>query len=113
MSVLRSVIGVHGRTSMRRHCLSSRRGGPALWCERQLFCPSRAMLLFALSGSPLFGGSVHMMRSVFSSQRRCNLRSGLSPLWGWTKFATCAVTLRDPKRDQARSAVAIGHFRVA
>src|SRR5215216_3144227 len=37
----------------------------------------RAMLLSALSGSPLFCGSVHMMRSVFSSQRRCNLPSGL------------------------------------
>src|SRR5215213_3994449 len=37
----------------------------------------RAMLLSALSGSPLFCGSVHRMRSVFSSQRCCNLPSGL------------------------------------
>src|SRR5215212_657908 len=64
MSVLRSVIGVHSRTSMRRHCLSSRRGGPALWCERQPFCPSRYASI-RTSVSPLLCGSVHRMRSVF------------------------------------------------
>jgi hypothetical protein len=37
----------------------------ALWLT-QLLSALRAMLLFALSGSSLFGSSVHMMRSVFS-----------------------------------------------
>jgi hypothetical protein len=37
----------------------------ALW-QTQLLSALRAMLLFALSGSSLFGSSVHMMRSVFS-----------------------------------------------
>jgi len=38
----------------------------AMWCERQLCTALRAMLLSALSVSPLFGDSVHRMRSVFS-----------------------------------------------
>ena len=29
------------RTSMRRHCLSSRRGGRSLWQRRNCSCPSR------------------------------------------------------------------------
>jgi hypothetical protein len=37
----------------------------ALWLT-QLLCALRAMLLFALSVSSLFGSSVHMMRSIFS-----------------------------------------------
>ena len=44
----------------------------------RLLCPWRAMLLFALSMSSLFGGSVHRMGSVFSGQRRCDLPIGLA-----------------------------------
>jgi len=58
----------------------------------------RAMLLFALSGSPLFNGSVHRMRSVFSSQRRCNLLSGLSSL-GMDQVRNCALTFRSEARS--------------
>jgi hypothetical protein len=35
-------------------------------CGKRNCSALRAMLLFALSGSSLFGSSVHMMRSVFS-----------------------------------------------
>jgi len=50
----------------------------ALWWKQLLsVCPSRYASIRTL-GSPLFWGSVHRMRSVFSSQRRCNLRRGLS-----------------------------------
>jgi hypothetical protein len=66
------------RTSMRRHCLSSRRGGLeiAAGAVAVALC---AMLLSALPRShTLLGGSVHLMRSVFSGYRRCNVPSGLS-----------------------------------
>jgi hypothetical protein len=50
----------------------------AALCGMNTNCSAlRAMLLFALSGSSLFGSSVYRMRSVFSSQMRCNLPSGL------------------------------------
>jgi hypothetical protein len=39
----------------------------------------RALCFYSHSrGALFFGGSVHRMRSVFSSQRRCNLLSDLS-----------------------------------
>jgi hypothetical protein len=54
-------------TSMRRHCLSTRRGGSISWPSPTAVCPSRAMLLSALSVShALFGSSVHRMRSDLS-----------------------------------------------
>ena len=46
------------RTSMRRHCLSSRRGGPSV-VEASGFCPSRYASIRAVSESTLFGDSVH------------------------------------------------------
>src|SRR5215217_7340943 len=57
------------RTSMRRHCLSSRRGGRSMWRERQLLCPSRYASI-RTSVSSLFGSSVHTMRSVFIRTNR-------------------------------------------
>jgi hypothetical protein len=68
------------RTSMRRHCLSSRRGGYCWWPRRNCFLPFARYASIRTLGEPLFGSSVHTMRSVFSSQRRCNLPSGLSSL---------------------------------
>jgi|SRR5215208_3885839 len=66
-----------------------------------------------LSGSQsLFGGSVHRMRSVLSSQRRCHLLSGLSSL-RLDQVRNRAVASLDQKRVRASSAVAIRHFRVA
>jgi hypothetical protein len=41
-------------------------------------CVPFALCFYSHSrGAHSFGGSVHRMRSVFSSQRRCNLPSGL------------------------------------
>src|SRR3954465_6730946 len=71
----------HGKgTSMRRHCLSSRRGGPMCVVDATALCPSRYASIRTVSESTLLCGSVHRMRSVFSSQKRCYLLSGLSSL---------------------------------
>jgi hypothetical protein len=90
------------RTSMRRHCLSSRRGGRSPLAERNCCMP------FALCFHPHslgelapFGGSVHMMRSVFFGQRRCDLPIGLAG------FRVDQVRWRsrlmlDPKRVRAQ-----------
>jgi hypothetical protein len=43
-------------------------------------CPSRYASIRTVSESTLLCGSVHRMRSVFSSQKRCYLLSGLSSL---------------------------------
>src|SRR5919112_1077675 len=65
-------------TSMRRHCLSSRRGGWSLWQRRNCSCPSRYASIRTFD-EPTFGGSVHRMRSVLirALLRRGNLPSGL------------------------------------
>jgi hypothetical protein len=87
---------------MRRHCLSSRRGGRSPLAERNCCMP------FALCFHPHslgelapFGGSVHMMRSVFFGQRRCDLPIGLAG------FRVDQVRWRsrlmlDPKRVRAQ-----------
>jgi hypothetical protein len=40
----------------------------------------RAMLLFALSGNPLFGGSVHRVRSVLIRAKGAAIFGAVSPL---------------------------------
>jgi hypothetical protein len=68
------------RTSMRRHCLSSRRGGSRSWSSAAAGA-LHAMLLSALSVSShsVFGDSVHCEIRLFGlPRRRCNLPSGLS-----------------------------------
>ena len=67
---------------MRRHILSSRRRGRYVWCERDYSLPfALCFSIRTLSGSQsLFGDSVHTMRSVFSSQKRCNPLSALFSL---------------------------------
>src|SRR5215207_2192963 len=59
------------RTSMRRHCLSSRRGGGC--CVVCSVCPSRYASIRTLEEPSLWWLGAHDERSVFSSQRRCNL----------------------------------------
>jgi hypothetical protein len=55
---------------MRRHCLSSRRGGPAVWLT-QLLCALRALCFYSHFGElTLFGSSVHTMRSVLIRTNR-------------------------------------------
>jgi hypothetical protein len=87
--LFRNFFCTYKRTSMRRHILSRPTWRPP--CGRaQRLRVLRAMLPSALSMSPLFGDSVHRMRSVLirTNRRRCNLRSGLcSSRGGWTKFA--------------------------
>jgi hypothetical protein len=59
--------------------------------QRNCFeCPSRAMLLFALPVSPLFGDSVHyeILLLLLGYLGRCNLPIGLPG--GWAK-SICAV----------------------
>jgi hypothetical protein len=75
------------RTSMRRHCLSSRRGGLLSWPSASASA-LRAMLLSALVVSQLSSDSVQRMRSVFSGSTKV-LQSSERPLLleGWDKFA--------------------------
>src|SRR5215216_3819386 len=69
------------RTSMRRHILSSRRGGPIVAERNGSLYPSRYASIRTSRELTLFGGSVHRMRSVFSvNLGRCDLPSGLSSL---------------------------------
>jgi hypothetical protein len=61
------------------------------------------MLLFALFVSPLFGSSVHLMGSVLIRAKGAAIFVAVSALWGWTKFATCALAFfLDPKRYLGR-----------
>jgi hypothetical protein len=54
---------LYPRTSMRRHILSSRRGGRCV-ANATAVCPSRYASIRTLKELTLFGGSVHRMRSV-------------------------------------------------
>src|SRR5215211_6887678 len=66
---------------MRRHILSSRRGGPIVAERNGSLYPSRYASIRTSRELTLFGGSVHRMRSVFSvNLGRCDLPSGLSSL---------------------------------
>ena len=76
------------RTSMRRHYLSRSTWRPLCGVNADCSLSAlRAMLLSALSVSPLFGGSVHRMRSVFSTQSAAIFLAVSPPRRGWTKFA--------------------------
>jgi hypothetical protein len=74
-------------------------------------CPSRYASIRTVSESTLLCGSVHRMRSVFSSQKRCYLLSGLSSLR--MDQVRLAHSPSDQERVRASSAVAMRHFRVA
>jgi hypothetical protein len=97
-----------GRTSMRRHILSSRRGGSVSWPSATVSA-LRAMLLFALSGSS------HTLRwlGAYDEIRLFELRalqsSDRSLLLKEDQVRNCAVALRDPKRVRATTAVAHRH----
>src|SRR5215211_830821 len=68
-------------TTVRRHILSSRRGGPIVAERNGSLYPSRYASIRTSRELTLFGGSVHRMRSVFSvNLGRCDLPSGLSSL---------------------------------
>src|SRR5215204_6995264 len=87
------------RTSMRRHCLSSRRGGPRSWPSAPASCPSRYASIRTFGEPALCGGSVHRMRSVFSGYlRRCYLPSGLSSCSRADRVRLRSRLLPDPKR---------------
>ncbi len=92
------------RTSMRRHILSSRRGGPAVVeCNSSAL---RAMLPSALSVSSLFGDPVHRMRSVFSGSAKVLQSSERSLLLEVGPSSQLRSHLMvDPKRDRAKEAV--------
>ncbi len=74
---------------MRRHCLSSRRGGSS-WSRATALCPSRAMLPSALSVSALFGDS-------------CIMRSVLIRAKGAAIFGSVSVLLSNGPSSQLRS----------
>jgi hypothetical protein len=76
--------------------------------ERKLLCPSRAMLLSALSVSPLFGDSVHRMRSVFSSKKALQ-SSDRSLLSRVDQVRNCAVAFRSEARS-GKSSRGLRHF---
>jgi hypothetical protein len=79
---------------------------------QRLLCPSRYASIRTLGKPTLLGSPVHRMRSVFSSQRRCNLLlSGLSSS-GMDQVRMAHSPL-DPKRVRASLAVDICHFRLA
>ncbi len=67
-----------------------------------------ALCFYSHSRGALFLVARCIIGSVFSSQRRCNLRSGL-PSSGWTKFAWRSRLMLDQKRVRATSAVAVRH----
>jgi hypothetical protein len=96
MSLRRSWVERTGamRTSMRRHCLSSRRGGSRSWSSAAAGA-LRAMLLSALcvSSHSLFGDSVHRMRSVLSGYQggAAIFRAVSPPRRGWTTRSRVAL----------------------
>jgi hypothetical protein len=66
-------------TSMRRHILSSRRGGPIV-ANATALPFARYASIRTLRELTLFGGSVHRMRSVFSATQKA-LQSSERPSW--------------------------------
>ena len=102
------------RTSMRRHCLSSRRGGSRSWSSAAAGA-LHAMLLSALSVSShsVFGDSVHRMRSVLSGYQggAAIFRAVSAPRRGWTKFAICAVASYKIRSDGPREAALLSTLR--
>src|SRR5215208_417292 len=71
-----------------------RRGGRSLWPSATAFCPSRAMLLFALPVSPLFGESVHYEIHLLGYLGRCNLPIGLSSWEDQVRTAQSPLVIR-------------------
>src|SRR5829696_1206701 len=71
------------RTSMRRHILSSRRGGRSVWWERQLFCLSRYASIRTLGEPSLWWlGAYDAIRlfelRALQSSERSSLKGGPS-----------------------------------
>jgi hypothetical protein len=96
------------RTSMRRHCLSRSTWRP-LCGERN--CPVPFALCFyphSRGAHTLLGGSVHMMRSIFSGATEA-LQSSERPSRRVGQVRNSAVASLDPKRIRAKEAVAIRH----
>ena len=94
--------------------MSSRRGGSRSWPSATASA-LRAMLPSALSVSPLFGDSVHMMRSVLIRTNRVLQSSERSLLLeGGGPSSQLRSHPKDPKRIRARSSRPLlpRHFRV-